>query len=128
MLKKKKRVSFPGCPFNKRKRPRLQSPKYDAHTKDDQEEEPENPKMSEDILDLLADATKSTFNDEPQSPDPPTNPPESLSDQIPKIKDGFVCSHDTNGDTHGEANGDRNDEPEGQAIDEMPPLEDETEV
>ena len=36
MLKKKKRVSFPGCPFNKRKRPRLQSPKYDAHTKDDQ--------------------------------------------------------------------------------------------
>ena len=44
-LKKKKRVSFPGCPFNKRKRPRLQSPKYDAHTRDDQEEEePEKPK------------------------------------------------------------------------------------
>ena len=28
MLKKKKRMSFPGCPFNKRKRPRLQSPRY----------------------------------------------------------------------------------------------------
>ena len=128
MLKKKKRVSFPGCPFNKRKRPRLQSPKYDAHTKDDQGEEPENPKMSENTLDLLADATETAFNAEPQSPNPPTNPPESFSDQITKIKDGFVCSHDTNGDTHGEANGDRNDEPEGQAIDEMPPLEDETEV
>ena len=128
MLKKKKRVSFPGCPFNKRKRPRLQSPRYNAHAKDDEEEEPENQKRSEDVLDLLADATNSTFDDKPQSPDPPTNPPESLSTQNPEIKDGFVCSHDTNGDTHGEANGDRNDEPEGQAIDEMPPLEDETEV
>ena len=129
MLKKKKRVSFPGCPFNKRKRPRLQSPKYDAHTRDDQEEEePEKPKMSENTLDLLADAAETAFNAEPQSPNPPTNPPESFSDQIAKIKDGFVCSHDTNGETHGEANGDRNDEPEGQAIDEMPPLVDETEV
>ena len=129
MLKKKKRVSFPGCPFNKRKRPRLQSPKYDAHTKDDQEEkEPEKPKMSENTLDLLRDAVETAFNAEPQSPNPPTNPPESFSDQIAKIKDGFVCSHNTNGDTHGEANGDRNDEPEGQATDEMPPLEDETEV
>ena len=71
---------------------------------------------------------KTAFNPKPQSPNPPTSPPESFSDQITKIKDGFVCSHDTNGDTHGEANGDRNDEPEGQAIDEMPPLEDETEV
>ena len=129
MLKKKKRVSFPGCPFNKRKRPRLQSPKYDAHTKDDQEEEePEKPKMSGKTSDLLADAAETVFNAEPQSPNPPTNPPESFSDQIAKIKDGFVCSHDTNGETHGEANGDRNDEPEGQAIDEMPPLVDETEV
>ena len=129
MLKKKKRVSFPGCPFNKRKRLRLQSPKYDAHTKDDQEEEePEKPKMSENTSDLLADAAETVFNAEPQSPNPPTNPPESFSDQIAKIKDGFVCSHDTNGETHGEANGDRNDEPEGQAIDEMPPLVDETEV
>ena len=128
MLKKKKRVSFPGCPFNKRKRPRLQSPRYKAHAKDDEEEEPENQKRTEDVLDLLADATNSTFDDKTQSPDPPTNPPESLSTQNPEIKDGFVCSHDTNGDTHGEANGDRKDEPEGQAIDEMPPLEDETEV
>ena len=63
ILKKKKRVSFPGCPFNKRKRQRLQSPKYDA--KDDQEEEPENQKRSEDVLDLLAGATNSTFDDEP---------------------------------------------------------------
>ena len=118
-MKKKKRVSFPGCPFNKRKRPRLQSPRYKAPAKDDEEEdEPGKPKMSGKI----SDATKT------QSPDPPTNPPESLSTQNPNVKDGFVCSHDTNGDTHGEANGDRNDEPEGQAIDEMPPLIDETEV
>ena len=55
-------------------------------------------------------------------------PPESFSDKIAKIKDGFVCSNDTNGDSHGEANGDRKDEPDGQAIDDMPPLEDETEV
>ena len=61
------------------------------------------------------------FTAETQSLNPPTTPPESFSDKIAKIKDGFVCSHDTNGDTHGEANGDRNDEPEGQAIDEMPP-------
>ena len=115
MLKKKKRVSFPGCPFNKRKRPILQSPKYDAHTKDDHvEEEPEKPKISENTLDLLKDAAETAFNAEHQSPNPPINPPESFSDQIAKIKDGFVCSHDTNGDTHGEANGDRNDEPEGQ--------------
>ena len=46
-LKKKKRVSFPGCPFNKRKRPRLQSPRYNAYAKNDEEEgEPRNPKMS----------------------------------------------------------------------------------
>ena len=84
--------------------------------------------MSENTLDLLADAAGTAFTAEPQSPNPPTHPPESFSDQIAKIKDGFVCSHNTNGETHGEANGDRNDEPEGQAIDEMPPLVDETEV
>ena len=38
MLKKKKKVSFLGCPFNKNKRPRLHSPKYDAQTKEDTEE------------------------------------------------------------------------------------------
>ena len=43
-------------------------------------------------------------------------------------KDGFVCSQDTKGDSHGETNGDKKGEPEGQAIDDMPPLEDETEV
>ena len=133
MLKKKKRVSFPGCPFNKTKRPRLHSPKYDAQTNDDQEEKPEKkntpkPKMSQKTFDLLAEAAETAFNAKPQSPDPPTSPPESFSDQIAKIKDGFVCSHDTNGETHGEANGDRNDEPEVQAIDDMPPLVNETEV
>ena len=119
-LKKKKRVSFPGCPFNKRKRPRLQSPRYKAL-----------PKMMKKKMNLRKpkmSGSKTSDTAKTQSPDPPTNPPESLSTQNPEIKDGFVCSHDTNGDTHGEANGDRNDEPEGQAIDEMPPLEDETEV
>ena len=40
MLQEKKKVSFPGCPFNKNKRPRLQSPKLDAVPKDDTEEVP----------------------------------------------------------------------------------------
>ena len=40
LKKKKKKVSFPGCPFNKKKRPRLHSPKYEAHIKDDTEEKP----------------------------------------------------------------------------------------
>ena len=87
--------------------------------------------MSQKTFDLLAEAAETAFNaDSPKTlaPNPPSSPPESFSDQITKIKDGFVCSHDTNGETHGEANGDRNDEPEGQAIDEMPPLVDETEV
>ena len=117
-LKKKKRTSFPGCPFNKKKRPKLQS-RYKAPAKEkDEEDEPGKSKMSGKI----PDAAKT------QSPDPPINPPKSFSTQNPNTKDGFVCSHDTNGDIHGEANGDRNDEPEGQAIDEMPPLEGETEV
>ena len=58
----------------------------------------------------------------------PSDPSEPLSDQLEKVNDGFVCSHDTNGETIGEANGDTNDEPEGQADVEMPPLIDETEV
>ena len=32
--------------------------------------------------------------DSVNSPEP-SNPPESLSDQLDKIDDGFVCSHDT---------------------------------
>ena len=65
-------------------------------------------------------------------PDPPINPPEPLSDQIVKVKDGIVCPHDTNreanGEANGETNGKTNDEPRGQAEEEMPPLVDETEV
>ena len=59
------------------------------------------------------------------------SPPESSLNKVAKSKDGkdgFVCSHDTNVDSHGETNGDKKGEPEGQAIDDMPPLEDETEV
>ena len=118
LQEKKRRTSFPGCPFNKKKRPKLQT-RYKAPAKEkDEEDEPGKSKMSGKI----PDAAKT------QSPDLPTNPPKSFSTQNPNTKDGFVCSHDTNGDIHGEANGDRNDEPEGQAIDEMPPLEGETEV
>ena len=40
ILKKRKKVSFAGCPVSKNKRPRLQSPKLDAEAKDDSEEPP----------------------------------------------------------------------------------------
>ena len=41
ILKKRKKVSFSGCPLSKNKRPRLQSPKLDEEAKDDTEEVPE---------------------------------------------------------------------------------------
>ena len=119
-LKKKKRVSFPGCPFEKRKRPRLQSPKYKV--KDDGKEEKPG---------KTTDAANTVLPTETHSSNPPTTPPESSLNKVAKSKDGkdgFVCSQDTKGDSHGETNGDRKGEPEGQAIDDMPPLEDETEV
>ena len=40
MLKKKKKVSFPGCPFNKNKRPRLHSPQHEVPRNDDTDERP----------------------------------------------------------------------------------------
>ena len=40
ILKKRKKVSFAGCPGRKTERPRLQSPKLDAEAKDDSEEPP----------------------------------------------------------------------------------------
>ena len=125
-LKKKKRVSFPGCPFGKRKRPRLQSPKYKAKV-DEKEEKPGKPEKSE----KPSDATNTVLPTETHTSNPPTTPPKSSLSKVAKgknEKDGFVCSHDANGDSHGETNGDKKSEPEGQAIDDMPPLEDETEV
>ena len=125
-LKKKKRVSFPGCPFEKRKRPRLQSPKYKV--KDvEKEDKPGKPKKPG----KTTDATNTVLSAETQSSNPPTIPPESSLNKVAKGKvgkDGFDCSQDTKGDSHGETNGDKKGEPEGQAIDDMPPLEDETEV
>ena len=59
---------------------------------------------------------------------PQINPPEPLSDQITKCKDGDDCPHETNGEANGETNGEANGEPEGKADEEMPPLVDETEV
>ena len=78
-----------------------------------------------------SDAANTVLPAKTHSSNPPTIPPESSLGKVVKSKDGkdgFVCSHDTNGDSHGETNGDRKSEPEGQAIDDMPPLEDETEV
>ena len=40
LLKKKKRVSLPECPFNRKKRPRLQSPQHAVPCKDDKDERP----------------------------------------------------------------------------------------
>ena len=140
MLKKKKKVSFPGCPFNKNKRPRLHSPKYDVQTKEDTEELPVEVKtsparLSQKTIDLLAEAAESAFDaDSPitQPPNSPINHPDPLSDQITGVEDGIVCPQVTigkpNGETNDETNGETNDEPEGQANEEMPPLVDETEV
>ena len=127
MLKKKKKVSFPGCPFNKNKRPRLHSPQHEVPRSDDTDERPKCAKTP--LAKLIQKVTEPAFDaDSINPPEPPINPPEPLSDQIAKVNDGFVCPHDTNGETNGETNGDTNDEPEGQADEEMPPLVDETEV
>ena len=126
MLKKKKKVSLPDCPFNKKKRPRLQSPPYVVPRKDDTDERPKCAKTP--LAKLMQKVTGPALNADSVNSPEPSNPPESLSDQLEKINDGFVCSHDTNGERNGEANGDTNDEPKGQADEEMPPLVDETEV
>ena len=67
MLKKKKKVSFPGCPFNKNKRPRLHSPKYEVPINDDTDEKPmemktPKAKLSQKTIDLLAEAAESAFD------------------------------------------------------------------
>ena len=141
MLKKKKKVSFPGCPFNKNKRPRLQSPKLDAEPKDDTEEVPVvkktprakevPPKLSQKTIELLAEAAESAFDaglpkTQPTNPpNPPNNPPKPLPDLIAKSEDGVDCP---NGETSGGPNGEANGEADGEADEEMPPLVDETEV
>ena len=126
MLKKKKKLSLPDCPFNKKKRPRLQSPQHEVPRKDDTDERLKCAKTP--LAKLIQKVTEPAFNADSVNPPEPSDPSEPLSDQLEKINDGFVCSHDTNGETNGEANGDTNDEPEGQADEEMPPLVDETEV
>ena len=127
MLKKKKKVSFPGCPFNKNKRPRLHSPQHEVPRSEDTDERPKCAKTP--LAKLIQKVTEPAFDaDSINPPEPHINPPEPLSDQIAKVNDGFVCPHDTNGETNGETNGDTNDEPEGQADEEMPPLVDQTEV
>ena len=145
ILKKRKKVSFTGCPFSKNKRPRLQSPKLDAETKDDSEEIPvvqKTPRAKEvpsnlsqespDSFPLLADTAESASNaalPNTQPSNPPTNPPKSLPDLIAKPVDGVDCPNgETNDGPNGETNGEANGEPDGEADEEMPPLVDETEV
>ena len=142
MLKKKKKVSFPGCPFNKNKRPRLQSQKLDAEPKDDTEEIPMMkktprakevpPKLSQKTIALLAKAAESAFDAElpkAQPTNPPNNPPKPLPDLIAKSEDGVDCPNgETSGEPNGEANGEANGEPDDEEDEEMPPLVDETEV
>ena len=78
------------------------------------------PKLSQNTINLLAEAAESAFNAEnsvPQPPYPPTNPPKSLFDQNTKSMDGVDCP---NGETNGEANGETNGEPNGEADEEIP--------
>ena len=102
MLKKKKKVSLPDCPFNKKKRPRPQSPQHVVPRKDDTDERPKCAKTP--LAKLIQKVTEPAFNADSINPPELSNPPEPLSDQLEKINDGFVCSHDTNGETNGEAN------------------------
>ena len=73
ILKKRKKVSFTGCPFSKNKIPRLLSPKLDEEAKDDTEEIPEvqktprakevQPNLSQESPDsfpLVADTAETT--------------------------------------------------------------------
>ena len=134
ILKMRKEVSFPGCPFNRNKRPRLQSPKLDPEPKDDTEEVPVvkktprakevPPRLSQKTIELLAEAAESAFDaglPKTQPTNPPTNPPKPLPDLIAKSEDGVDCP---NGETDGGPNGEAN----GEADEEMPPLVDETEI
>ena len=137
ILKKRKKVSFTGCPFSRNKRPRLQSPKLDAEAKDDTEEIPvvqktprakevpstlsqESPDSFPQEADTAETASKAALpNTQPSNPS--TNPPKSLPDLTAKPVDGVDCP---NGETNGGPNGEANGEPD----EAMPPLVDETEV
>ena len=98
ILKKRKKVSFTGCPFSKNKRPRLQSPKLDAEAKDDTEEIPvvqKTPRAKEvpsnlsqeptESLSVLADvalATSDTTQPDTQPNDPPKSPPDLVTESV----------------------------------------------
>ena len=137
ILKKRKKVTFPGCPFSKNKRPRLQSPKLDAETRDDSEEIPvvqKTPRAKEvptnlsqespDSFPLIADTAESASNaalPNTQPENPPSNPPKPLPDLIAKSEDGVDCPNgETNGGLNGETNGEANGEPDGEVDEEMP--------
>ena len=93
ILKKRKKVSFTGCPVSRKKKPKLQSPKLDAETNDDSKEitvvqktprakeVPTNlSQKSPDSFPLVADTAESASNAVPpnvQSTNPPSNPPQS---------------------------------------------------
>ena len=138
ILKKRKKVSFPGCPFNRDKRSRLQSPKLDAKPKDDKEEvtvvkktpraKEVPPKLSQKTIELLAEAAESAFDaglPKTHPTNPQNNPPKTLPDLIAKSGDGVDCPNgETGGGPNDETNGDQN----GETDEEMPPLVDETEV
>ena len=81
MLKKKKKVSFPGCPFNKNKRPILHSPQHEVPRSDDTDERPKCVKTP--LGKLIQKVTEPAFDADSIKtlpPEPPINPPEPLSD------------------------------------------------
>ena len=102
ILKKRKKVSFAGCPFTKR--PRLQSPNLDAETNDDSEEisvvqKTPRPKEvptnlsqeSPDFFQLVADTTESASNAAPpnaQSTNLPNYPSKSPPDLVTESVEG----------------------------------------
>ena len=90
MLKKKKKVSFPGCPFNKNKRPMLHSPQYEAPKNDDTDENPmkmktPKAKLFQKTIGLLAEAAESAFDADSIKTSPPVPPINPLNPSLTKL-------------------------------------------
>ena len=66
MLKKKKKLSLPDCPFNKKKRPRLPSPQHEVPRKGDKGEKPKGAKTP--LAKLIQDVTEPALHADSANP------------------------------------------------------------
>ena len=84
MLKKKKKPSLPDCPFNKKKKPRLQSPQHAVPRKNDKGGKPKGAITP--LAKLIQNITGPAFHADSANPPDPCEP---LSDQLEKVNDGL---------------------------------------